>query len=109
MVMALGEITKEGINRWFHKLIKNLYIKNSIYFAQLVHRQEYRNVNLWFVKPPYDTLLHLKLNQIKAVLIKLTDFENEFIDMTFIYITIVFHRDAKLANQKIMDFRNLLR
>jgi phage anti-repressor protein len=37
------EITKEGITRWFHKLIKNLYIKNSIYFAIIVHRQEYRN------------------------------------------------------------------
>jgi hypothetical protein len=33
-------ITKEGITRWLHKLKKNLYIKNSIYFALLVHRQE---------------------------------------------------------------------
>jgi hypothetical protein len=33
------EITKEGINRWFHKLRKRLYIKNSIYFALLVHRR----------------------------------------------------------------------
>jgi hypothetical protein len=32
--------TEKGITRWFHKLRKNLY-KNSIYFALLVHRQEY--------------------------------------------------------------------
>jgi hypothetical protein len=42
MVMALKhvEITKEGFTRWFHKLRKNLYIKNSIYFALLVHLLE---------------------------------------------------------------------
>jgi hypothetical protein len=45
MVMALKHvlITKEGITRWFHKLRKNLFIKISIYFPLLVHRQEYRN------------------------------------------------------------------
>jgi hypothetical protein len=52
MVKVLGEtFSKDGITRWFHKLIKNLYIKNSIYFALLVHRQEYRNelfsLSLW--------------------------------------------------------------
>jgi hypothetical protein len=39
------EITKEGSDdtRWLHKLRKKLYIKkNPIYFALLVHRQEYR-------------------------------------------------------------------
>jgi hypothetical protein len=36
-------ITKEGNTRWIHKLRKNFYIKNSIYFALLMHRQEYRN------------------------------------------------------------------
>jgi hypothetical protein len=37
--------TKKGITRWFNQLRKNLY-ENSIYFALLVHRQEYRN-ELW--------------------------------------------------------------
>jgi hypothetical protein len=36
------EIKKEGVTRWFHKLRKNSYVKNSIYFALQVHRQEYR-------------------------------------------------------------------
>jgi hypothetical protein len=37
------ELRKKGITRWFNNLRKNLYIKNSIYFTLLVHRQEYRN------------------------------------------------------------------
>jgi hypothetical protein len=28
-------LTKEGITRWFHKLRKNLFISNSIYFGRL--------------------------------------------------------------------------
>jgi hypothetical protein len=46
---TLGGITKEDITRWFHKLKKNLYIINSIYFALLVHRQEYRNELFFFL------------------------------------------------------------
>jgi hypothetical protein len=47
MVMGLGETcwNDEGGYHitWFYKLRKNLYKKKSIYFALLVHRQEYRN------------------------------------------------------------------
>jgi hypothetical protein len=32
-----GCTLEEGITRWFHKLRKNLYIKNSIYLALLGH------------------------------------------------------------------------
>jgi hypothetical protein len=38
----LLRITTEGITRWFHKMRNHFFIKNSIYFVLLVHRQEYR-------------------------------------------------------------------
>jgi hypothetical protein len=30
-------LTKEGITRWFHKMRKNLFVKNSMYFGRLYH------------------------------------------------------------------------
>jgi hypothetical protein len=33
-------LNNEGITRWFHKMRKNLFIKNSIYFGRLCHHQE---------------------------------------------------------------------
>jgi hypothetical protein len=41
--------------RWFHKLRMNLH-KNSIYFALLVHRQEYGNLNMFHLAPSPSSL-----------------------------------------------------
>jgi hypothetical protein len=38
-IATLTKRKKEGMTRWFHKLRKSWYIKNSIHFALLVHRQ----------------------------------------------------------------------
>jgi hypothetical protein len=57
IVTCNAGITKEGITRWFHKLKKNLYIKNSIYFSLLVHRQEYRNELKENVSPSAITII----------------------------------------------------
>jgi hypothetical protein len=46
-------VTKLGITRWFHKLKKNSYIKNSIYLGLLVHRQEYRDEQISVCETTY--------------------------------------------------------